>query len=648
MKSTLHYISLLILASVLTSGALFGQCDNSIISNGSFEEGTSTGWGTWHNNSPNSYSFETSTEANTGSSSAAINILVPTDQIPGTQGAEYNSRPQTNPVVAGEEYTIRFFAKSTVDSTKVTFFLKDEFDGFKQLHGDTDTVGTEWTEITSTWTADSSRADIHLEIKVYNADFDQPYSLYIDDVSVCPPAEVVSSNTCADNLVANPGFEDGATTSWGTWHGGTESDYAFSTGTEGYVGNASAKISVLKPGAELNGTGEFNSRPQVSPVVAGQNYEVSLYAKSTLADTKLAVFVKDEFDGFATIGNVEMEVGTEWTKVSFTFENEVARDDVHVEIKAISKDFTEAYDIWIDEVSICAVEGEPGDGGGEEVPTPTVFGESSTTVTCSSNLSQEFAEDDMMNDGMGWDIFDGNDTADVAVFELDPVLPYSGDNSLRIDVNADNDVANFHHRFGQDITLESGKEYTITMWMRSNVPAGDSLRAFTRVVRDPEFDAQFAVNFVTTSNDWLNYSYTFVAGDDWDNGFVEIKFLRMNGFTAAYSVWVDDIQLCDSGDAITPTNDLADLGVSLTLAPNPSVPGINSHLNLISERSLTNAGLTLVDMLGRNVWSQSTNIISGEQRIEIPTGGLAAGMYFLNIHHRGNVKNLKLQVSGSR
>ena len=106
---------LLLLTSLLMGWSLNAnaQCPDTIISNGGFEQGMMDWWN-WHDNSPDAYSFTISSDAFMGDSSAAINVLVDTDSIPGGQGGEYNSRPQTNPVTGGEFYEISFAAKGTV------------------------------------------------------------------------------------------------------------------------------------------------------------------------------------------------------------------------------------------------------------------------------------------------------------------------------------------------------------------------------------------------------------------------------------------------------------------------------------------------------------------------------------------------------
>lgn len=637
----LTVLKLALFSCLVFSLNLSAQCPDNIISNSGFEDGIDVDWWNWHDNSQDFYSFASSDDSYTGDSSAVINVLADTDLIPGGQGGEFNSRPQMNPVIGGQFYEIKFYAKSTLANTNLPIYIKDENDGWILLHSDVLSVGTEWTEVTSMFQADTDRADIHLEIKVYNGDFHEPYSVWIDDVTICQ-VEILT-NTCADNIVTNPGFEDGADVDWWTWHGGDETDYTFSTAEEGALGNASAKLSIMKASSDLTGTGEFNSRPQVSPVVAGQNYRVTVWGKSTVENTIIQVWVKDEFDGWTTIGNAELEIGTDWTEATFVFANDTDRDDVHLELKVFNADFTEPYDVWFDEVSICETDDEPGSTG-EPEPDPVVYGSIADVVNCTENLADEVTPEDMPNDGIGWDIWDGSDDEELSTWSLDPVLPYSGDASVRVDITEGHDVAEFHHRFGQDVLLEDGVDYTVSLWMRSNVEEGDTVRAFTRAVRDTDWSAQFVVDFVSAQNEWLNYNYTFTADGTWDNAFIEMKIYRVTEFDAAYSVWFDDISICAADNSVVGIQELEDLGLAFKLSPNPTSSFAPANLNITSEEALNNARIQLVDMLGRTMWTNQLDIVSGDQSIEIPTDNLESGMYIVNIEYQGYAKNLKLQV----
>ena len=96
MKTILQSI-LTTLFLVIFALSLTAQCPDNIISNGGFEAGNGVDWWNWHDNSPDAYTFGNSDDAFEGDSSAVINILVDTDDIPGGQGGEYNSRPTNQP-----------------------------------------------------------------------------------------------------------------------------------------------------------------------------------------------------------------------------------------------------------------------------------------------------------------------------------------------------------------------------------------------------------------------------------------------------------------------------------------------------------------------------------------------------------------------
>jgi len=262
-----------------------GQCANNIIDNAGFESGVDSDWWNWHDSSPTAYAFSTSDDAFMGDSSAKISVLIDTDSIAGGQGGEYNSRPQMNAITGGEFYEISFAAKSTEPNTSMSIFVKDENDSWVLLHSDFVTVGTSWTMVSTLFQADMTRPDVHIEIKVYNGDFHVPYDVWIDEVSMC---EVdIKTNTCPDNLVSNPGFEEGISTDWGNWHGNNPMGYAFETSTDAYLGDSSALSRVLLDSELLSGPGEYNSRPQTPATVDSQNYKISIWGISIEANTTI-------------------------------------------------------------------------------------------------------------------------------------------------------------------------------------------------------------------------------------------------------------------------------------------------------------------------------------------------------------------------
>ncbi|MEO1450036.1 MAG: carbohydrate binding domain-containing protein, partial [Bacteroidota bacterium] len=573
-------ITLLLFACVLTWGMaspVRAQCGDTLINNGGFEAGM-TDWWTWHGNAPDDYAFYLSDDSFMGDSSAVIDVLVDSDSIAGG-AAEYNNRPQTIPVVGGQFYEISFAAKATVANVNVQVNVKDENDSWFTLHSEPVAVGTDWGMVTTMFQADQNRADVHIELSVFNGDINVPYQVFMDEI--CMTSVEISTVTCDDNLVDNPGFEDGVATDWWNWHSNNPTAYAFVGSDDAFVGDSSAKVQVLLHSDDISGPAEYNSRPQESAIVDGQNYNLSFAAKSSVENTEVSIWVKDEFDGWTTIHTEAFTIGTEWAEYTTCFEADKDRADVHVELKVFNAGF-DPYEVLFDEISICTREDSCGP---PPAPGPfwTDFGADETgSSSCSNNLAPGNDGFEPPNDTLNWDIWDGSDDEELSSIHVDPILAYSGVNSVRMDITQDHNTGNFHHRFGPRFTIEDGKEYTYTMWLRSNVPAGDTVHVLARVVRDTDWSAQANANYPVTSNDWLNFTHTFTGDGTWNNAFLELKASRwQDAFSDAYSIWFDDIQICEKDSATTTGLEaLAEIGVAATVFPNPLGVGNEATLKI--------------------------------------------------------------------
>ena len=635
---------LLLFATVLLiswNSKIHAQCADTLVNNGGFEAGFANDWWSWHGGAPDAYAFTLSDDAFAGDSSAVISILVPADSITGG-AAEYNSRPQDIPVTGGEFYEISLAAKSTVAGASIRINVKDENDNWVTIHSETLAIDTTWGVVTSTFQADVDRADVHLELTVFNADIQEPYQVFMDEI--CVAGVVVTTNTCADNLIANPGFESGANTDWWNWHGNNPDSYEFKTSAEAFIGDSSAMIRVLDASANITGPGEFNSRPQVSALVDSQNYEVKFYAKSTVENTEVAIWIKDEFDGWTTIHTETFIIGTDWTEAKTVFTADADREDVHVELKVFNEGF-DPYDVWFDEVSICTTTEEPG-GSGEPTGPLLTFGTDTDFTSCSNNLAPGNNGFEDPADTTNWDIWDGSDDEELSSLFIDPVLPAAGLNSVRMDISEGHDVAEFHHRFGPRFNVEDGQEYTFTMWLRSDVPAGDTVQILARVIRDTDWTAQATANFIITENTWLNYAHTFTGDGSWNNAFLEMKAFRWTDYSEAYSVWFDEIAICsaDSASVTTGLEDIEELGIDVTLYPNPAATGYPAYLQIDSPRFLSDVQLTIMDPMGRTLEETTFDIQAGIRRMDLPTSRLTMGIYLVQIAHQGYVKNYKLQI----
>jgi len=188
-------------------------------------------------------------------------------------------------------------------------------------------------------------------------------------------------------------------------------------------------------------------------------------------------------------------------------------------------------------------------------------------------------------------------------------------------------------------------DYTLTTCVRADIPQGDTVHVFARLVRETDWAAQLVVDFLVTENTWLNFSKTATADDDWTNAFVEFKTTRWTGFTDAYSIWFDDVQVCTADSAMTTAiQELEALGLDFVLFPNPVSANEPLSLNVVSREYLKDASIKMVDMMGRTVWTNQVDIQYGSQDISIPTEGMNSGLYIVHVEHQGYVVNLKLQV----
>ncbi len=625
------------------------SCANNVLANGGFEDGAFTDWWTWHDGDPLAYVFETSTDAFVGSSSAKIEVLVPSDSLTGTNGAEFNSRPQTNAIVAGESYTLEFTAKSTQDSTDIYFFIKDENDSWATVFSETYTVGADWTTISTPWIPDSSRNDVHVEIKVYNPDFDMPYSIWLDEVAICAPDTTppVATLTCDENVVTNPGFESGVDTDWWNWHSNNPDSYSFETSDMAYVGDSSALIRVLDSSTNITGPAEYNSRPQVTALDTG-SYQLTFWAKSTEANTEMSAWVKDEFDNWTTLFNQTFVIGTDWTEATAVFKVDSARDDVHLELKVYNPTFTAAYEVYIDEVSLCPIADTVVDPGPIDTPAfePIVYGTTTDATDCNNELSPSYHGFEDPDQLFGWDLWDGNVDEVLATVIIDSVNPGAGALSARVDVNADNNVAEFHHRFGEKVAIEKDEEYTLTMWIRAETPnANDTVDVYTRFTRDTDWEVLTAAHLYVLSDEWHNFTHTWTASESWAEGFLEMKAGRKNGFTDAYTVWYDQIELCKTNDLqVVGVDPFQDLALDLRLYPNPTQAFHQAQLEITSVEHIGDAQVSMTDLAGRVLWQEAISLRYGFQQLAIPTANLSAGLYLVHLSHQGIVQTLKLQV----
>jgi hypothetical protein len=93
---------------------------------------------------------------------------------------------------------------------------------------------------------------------------------------------------------------------------------------------------------------------------------------------------------------------------------------------------------------------------------------------------------------------------------------------------------------------------------------------------------------------------------------------------------------------LSATNELERVLIA-ELAPNPVVSGMPATLLVSSDETLEGQ-LTVTDMAGRKCLSQTYQVSSGDNQIEIPTYGLAAGTYVLSLQNQKGTLIKRLSV----
>ena len=218
------------------------------------------------------------------------------------------------PLEKGTTYKMSIVAKGTAEYT-IGSWLKIGAEGEQVYHQPGNfAVGTEWAEVSVTFTPDVEGADRF----IFNfGNMPSDAVLYVDNVTVVVDGEET-------NLVKNGDFEAKHVDGWNYWTPGT--NYALSADGEGYMvftGPVGVPGYCLKL-TNQSGNGSDNWSAQTwyvleKPLVAGTSYTLTMSTKGT-AEYNLGSWLKYGADGeqvYHQPGN--FAVGTEWAECTNTF-----------------------------------------------------------------------------------------------------------------------------------------------------------------------------------------------------------------------------------------------------------------------------------------------------------------------------------------
>lgn len=233
-----------------------------------------------------------------------------------------------------------------------------------------------------------------------------------------------------------------------------------------------------------------------------------------------------------------------------------------------------------------------------------------------------------------WQLWDGGNSS--ASMFVETANPHSGAQYVRVAVDATNAATDFHHR-GVPFVINENDQYTLHVWMRSNTM--DSVKVFTRAIRDTDWASQSQVTFFITDTVWTEFTHTFVGFETWFNTFLEFK---IEGYQAQgnYEVFFDDVELCFDSTITTNVQSLYQTGFDAKLRPNIATEG-STFLDITGMPANSEIAIDIINISGQLVHAQNT-MGSASAYIPLNVSVLPSGLYLVRVKIGEEVKVLKL------
>ena len=227
-------------------------------------------------------------------------------------------------------------------------------------------------------------------------------------------------------------------------------------------------------------------------------------------------------------------------------------------------------------------------------------------------------------------------------FAVTTAAAASGTKSLRVN-NTSGSAGTVHEFVSKTIDLSNANSLTLSFKYAFAKKAGgntDLLRVWVSndcganwLVRRNISSNQIATapnttgNFVPTAAQWTTIDITNIASSYYVSNFM-FKFEYTNG--GGNHLYIDDINLQGTFVGVDDINQNIS---GLSIFPNPTIGSATVRFSLTSS---TNARVTMLDMLGREVSVIANGTLSaGEQQFQINRNGLAGGIYMIKVEADG-------------
>lgn len=143
-----------------------------------------------------------------------------------------------------------------------------------------------------------------------------------------------------------------------------------------------------------------------------------------------------------------------------------------------------------------------------------------------------------------------------------------------------------------------------------------------------------SANFVPTSAQWKDGSFAIPSTyKNSSNLRIRFEFVAGNG----NNFYFDDFNIPGSAS----TQEEVNMSNSLSIYPNPNSGSFQVSMDLDKGGAST---FKLIDMTGKTVWINQTNVIAGQANYPIQTTGLSTGVYWLNIQTPSGIMIEKLVI----
>ena len=259
-----------------------------ILTNGDFESGSKSPWGSWGNGST------TDVAAGVGyNGTYGVKLVNPKD------ASEYSAQfayTLNEPLVVGKKYVIKFKAKSTSSAGVLQFSAQNSNtyagEGYNNF-----SVGTDWTDCEYEYTCTKDGMNRIL------INFGKVAATYIvDNIEFGLKIEDPMDNVMTGD---NSDFEGGTKGSWGSW--GNSSTTSVASGV-GFNNTYGAVLVNPKDASEYSAQFAYTF---ADPLVVGKTYIIQFKAKASTASGVLQ-FATQNSSTYAGEGYHNFSVGTDW------------------------------------------------------------------------------------------------------------------------------------------------------------------------------------------------------------------------------------------------------------------------------------------------------------------------------------------------